>query len=455
MGREFILRTVGIAFLAVVLLIPVAMIRDLVSERQARRNEAIADIAFGWGARQTITDPYLAVPYTRRWIEVMTEIVDGKPKERRSEHAEAGVVRIPVDTVNWTLNVTTLEKARGIHKARLYQTRAQVSGRITIPARLLATEANSRYEWARPRIVLGVSDPRGIRSVSALMLGGSRIEFAPGAGDAALMNGVHAMLETDADKSAGTFDFSFTTEIAGSEALDIAPIAKDTTVTLRADWPHPSFHGPFLPARHEIRTDGFDASWKVSQYASQGAERLRTCTASKACAALSQQVLGVALIEPIGVYQKLERASKYGFLFVGLLFVAFFLFELLQRLVIHPIQYLLVGLALAIFFLLITALSEHVSFEVAYAIATAACVGLVTFYVIRVLQGARRGLAFGAGLGLLYGALYLLLKAEDYALLAGSVLMFALLAGVMIATRRIDWYRLTGSRAGQQAPALP
>ncbi len=455
MGRDFILRTAGIAFLAIVLLVPVAMIRDLVSERQARRNEAIADIAFGWGARQTVTDPYLAVPYTRRWTEVVTEIVDGKPKERRSEHAEPGVVRIPVDAVNWTLNVATLEKARGIHKARLYQTRAQVSGRITIPPRLVGVEPNSRYEWARPRIVLGVSDPRGIRSVSPLAFGSTRIEFAPGTGDAALLNGVHAMLEVDAERSAGTYEFSFTTEIAGSEALDIAPIAKDTTVALRADWPHPSFHGPFLPARHDIRADGFDAGWKVSQYASQGAERLRTCGATKPCAAINQQVLGVALIEPIGVYQKLERASKYGFLFVGLLFVAFFLFELLQRLVIHPIQYLLVGLALAIFFLLITALSEHITFEAAYAIATAACVGLITFYVVRVLQSARRGLSFGGGLALLYGALYLLLKAEDYALLAGSVLMFALLAGVMIATRRIDWYRLTRGRSAQEAPALP
>jgi inner membrane protein len=168
-----------------------------------------------------------------------------------------------------------------------------------------------------------------------------------------------------------------------------------------------------------------------------------------------KQLLGVALIEPVGVYQKLERASKYGFLFVGLLFLAFFLFELLQRLPIHPIQYLLVGLAVAIFFLLITALSEHISFDAAYAIATAACVGLVTFYLVRMLRSIAGALAFGGSLALLYAALFMLLKAEDYALLAGTILLFALLAGLMIGTRRTDWYAITRARNTRAAPASP
>src|SRR5207253_6306779 len=227
---------------------------------------------------------------------------------------------------------------------------------------------------------------------------------------------------------AETVEFSFTVELGGSEAFALAPSGTDTAVTLRADWPHPSFQGRFLPARHEISADGFTASWKVSRLAAQGAK---------------SDSIAVSFIEPVGLYQQLERASKYGFLFIGLTAAAFMLLELLRRLAIHPVQYALVGLALAIFFLLLTALSEHIAFAAAYAVATAACVGLITIYLIRVLHSTILGLAFGGALTALYAVLYALLQSEDYALLGGSLLLFGLLAAVMIATRRVDWYRLT------------
>ena len=150
----------------------------------------------------------------------------------------------------------------------------------------------------------------------------------------------------------------------------------------------------------------------------------------------------MSFIEPVGVYQSLERASKYGFLFLGLTFAGFMLIELLRRLAIHPVQYTLVGLALAMFFLLLVALSEHIDFGAAYAIATAACVGIVTVYLVRVLASAALGIALGATLAGLYGLLYALLKAEDYSLLGGTILLFALLAAVMLGTRRVDWYAL-------------
>ena len=150
----------------------------------------------------------------------------------------------------------------------------------------------------------------------------------------------------------------------------------------------------------------------------------------------------VSFIEPVGLYRQLERASKYGFHFIGLTFGAFLLFELLRRLAIHPIQYALVGLALAMFFLLLTALSEHLNFAAAYATAALACVGLIAAYLVRVLRSVGAGLAVGAVLGALYAMLYALLQAEDYSLLGGSLLLFALLAAIMLATRGVDWYLL-------------
>jgi len=158
---------------------------------------------------------------------------------------------------------------------------------------------------------------------------------------------------------------------------------------------------------------------------------------------LTAQELGVSFVEPAGLYLRLERASKYGFLFIGLTFAAFLLFELFRRLPIHPVQYTLVGLALAMFFLLLTALSEHIAFALAYTVATLACVTLIGAYVGYVMRSATMGSAFGAALGALFGVLYMLLRAEDYALLAGSILLFVLLAALMLATRRVDWYELT------------
>ena len=287
-------------------------------------------------------------------------------------------------------------------------------------------------EAERPRLVLGVSDPHGIRSVSPLVASGAERPFAPGSGDSAVAAGVHVLLPELRAAEARSLDFAYSLLLAGSGALAVAPLGSNTSVTMRSDWAHPSFAGRFLPLKHEIGAEGFSAEWKVSQYAAPG-------TANR-------QELAVSFIEPAGLYQQLERASKYGFLFIGLTFAAFLLFELLRRLAIHPIQYLLVGLALAMFFLLLTALSEHIPFAAAYAIATFSCVGLISVYLVRVLRSAFSGLAFGTALAALYAMLYALLKAEDYSLIGGSLLLFGLLAVVMLATRRVDWYASSAAR---------
>jgi inner membrane protein len=446
MDRAQLLKTLVVAGLALALLVPVAMIRDLIGERQARRNEAVQGIAEGWGGRQALTGPYLAVPYERSWTEVTRDTVDGKERVRRIERSESLVARIPVETLDWQVEAATSEKARGIYRARLYVARIHAQGTFAIPANLGVAELDARIRWGKPRFALGVADPRGLRSVSALTLDGTTHEFLPGAGDRMLAAGVHAPLDLAVPGQARSVAFRFSLELAGSEAFAIAPLGRQTTVTMRADWAHPSFQGVFLPARHELRADGFSAHWQVSWYAAQGAERLAACR-REPCPVLAAPELAVSFIEPVSLYQQLERASKYGFLFIGLTFTAFFLFELLRRLAIHPIQYALVGLALAIFFLLLTALAEHLAFGLAYAIATLACTGLLAIYLARVLQNWRHGIAFGAALGGLFGALYLLVQAEDYALLGGALLLFALLAATMLATRRLDWYRLTRRQA--------
>jgi inner membrane protein len=407
-------RPVLVGLLALGLFIPVGMIQGLVAERQARSNEAIDGIAKGWGGRQTLTGPSLVVPYSRT----------------RGDKVEQLQLRLPAESVQWSLEARVGEKSRGLYKARLYAATALVKGRFTVPAHFGVTgDKDTRISLHTPRLSLGVSDPRGIRGAERLTLDGKTWEFSPGSGDQGVAGGVHAPLPGLDPAQRRTLEFSFSIEVAGSQALSVAPQGSDASVTLRADWPHPSFQGEFLPARYEPGAQGFLAHWRISPFASQ-----------------SSQVLGVSFIEPAGLYQRLERASKYGFLFIGLTFAAFLLVEMLRRLAIHPAQYALVGLALAMFFLLLTALSEHITFLWAYLAAALACVGLITAYLVRVLQSARLGLAFGAALGGLYAILYALLKAEDHALLGGALLLFGLLAAVMLATRKVDWYALGSAR---------
>ncbi|TAK85815.1 MAG: cell envelope integrity protein CreD [Betaproteobacteria bacterium] len=438
MNRALLLKTFVVAALALLLMVPVVMIQSLVAERQARANEAIAGIAEGWGKRQTVAGPYIALPYERRWTEVKRDTVDGKARETRTERMEWQVLRLPAAALDWTVDADIGEKARGIYRARLYTARLAATGSIAIPGRGGLEDGTSRYKWGTPRLVLGVSDALGIRAAPDLAVSNRKYPFSPGTADPNLSGGLHAPLDGLDLSRAQTLTFSLSLELGGSEAFALAPLGADTTVAMRADWPHPSFQGRYLPARHEIDASGFRASWKVSRFAASGAEG---ANCAFPCSRLSQAI-AVSFIEPVGLYQSLERASKYGFLFLGLTFAAFMLVELLRRLAIHPIQYTLVGLALAMFFLLLVALSEHIAFAAAYAVATAACVGVITIYLVRVLESAMLGLAFGAALAGLYGMLFALLKAEDYALLGGSVLLFALLAAVMVGTRHVGWYGL-------------
>jgi len=223
-------------------------------------------------------------------------------------------------------------------------------------------------------------------------------------------------------------------------------------IQLRSNWPHPSFGGQFLPLERHISPTGFDATWRVSALASTaqqdvlqqhplcsihaGADDGGVDSPEKGCT----ETLGVTFVDPTNTYALSNRATKYGLLFIALTFVAVGLFELMRALRVHPVQYLLVGAAISIFFLLLVSLSEQLPFATAYAIAASACVALLTFYASHMLRSWQRGLPFGAGIATLYGLLYVLLQLEQKALVVGAIALFAVLALVMTLTRKVDWY---------------
>lgn len=449
-----------VMIVALLVQLPMSMIGGLTAERKARRDGVVADIARSAAEAQQLAGPLILVPYTHRSMEVTTRSDDsGRSHSTRRERLRKGWVALLPEALEIDGALRLQTKRRGIYRARLYSGQLELRGHFVVPPGHRIHRSGPEYEWGRARLVVGVSDPRGLREAARVEWDDVPLALHPGGAEApALASGIHAdlgALSNPAAAQAREHRFRISLALRGSQRLEILPLGRTTRVALASDWPHPSFTGRLLPeADTRVSEAGFAATWATSHFATNLAQALQDCLDSARCADYARNAFGVAFIEPVDLYLTLERAMKYGFLFIGLTFAAFFLFEVLARLAIHPIQYALVGIALAVFFLLLLSLSEHFAFAPSYALAALACVALIGFYLSFVLQGARRGLLFAAGLGTLYALLYAVLRLEDHALLMGSALIFALLAATMIGTRRVDWYRVAPAQGGA-ASATP
>jgi len=448
MQRSLLWKIALIGAVALLMQIPVEMVRGLVAERKQVRDGVIADIARGSSEAQKIVGPILYVPWTRRNTETTTTTDDGgRNRTTSKEKIERGHVALLPHTLTVDGTVALQEKHRSLYKAHLYTLNVTLHGTFELPPGLGMTDGSGTLEWGRALLVLGIRDPRGIRDGVRLDWGGTDPSLHPGGVEAAgAPTGFHADLGPLAGahgKGSTRQSFRIALSLLGTERLDIVPVGATTTVSLASAWPHPSFTGQVLPdAGSRVSAEGFSATWRTTHFATNLAQLHQRCAQSKQCDAFNQLSLGVSFFQPVDLYQTVERSVKYGFLFILLTFSAFFLFEVLRQLAIHPVQYALVGAALAIFFLLLISLSEHIGFARAYAIATCACVALIGYYVGHVLGSLRRGAGFAAALAALYGLLYVLLRSEDHALLLGALLVFACLAAAMLATRKVDWYRI-------------
>ena len=449
--------------IALLMQIPVGMIRGLVAERKQARDGVIAEIARGSSEAQRIAGPILYIPWTRRSSEATTTTDEsGRSQTTNREKIERGQVALLPDTLAVEGSIDLQEKHRSLYKAHLYTLNATLGGTFTLPPGLGLAEGPGTLEWGHALLVLGIQDTRGIRDGVQFDWSGSRPALYPGGVEAAgVPNGIHADLGSLAAATARTsttHQFRITLSLLGTERLDIVPVGAATTVSLTSKWPHPGFTGRILPdAGTGVSSDGFAATWRTSHFATNLAQLHQRCVQSRQCDAFNQHTLALSFIQPVDLYQTVERSVKYGFLFIALTFAAFFLFEVLKRLSIHPVQYALVGVALAVFFLLLISLSEHLGFAVAYAIATGACVALIGYYVGHVLKSKLRGIGFAMALTALYSLLYVLLRAEDHALLMGSLLVFLCVAAAMVATRKVDWYSIdaNGPLPGQPAAQKP
>ncbi|MGY6040289.1 cell envelope integrity protein CreD [Aeromonas sp. AE23HZ002T15] len=431
-------KVVMLLLLCLLLMIPVHSIMELNRERQAYRSQAIHSIMASSSGPQRLIGPVLVQPYTR----TVTIEQDGK-RFVRTEQVYRYLLPEQLE-VRASMEVTP--RKLGIYQAQVYQTRLSLTG--TLPTALdgkaligggqgMTEEAGSNMTPGNPYLSLVLSDARGINSVPELQLGEARIPFAPGAllGDG--MAGIHAPLATLPTEN-GRFHIEL--DLQGMNALEVVPLGQDSKFSLSGNWPHPNFIGDFLPGKRTLGEQGFEASWQTSWFATDMESRFNRLMGGTGGKLPS---FNVSLVQPVDHYQLNERAAKYALLFIGLTFLSFFMFELLKGLRVHPIQYALVGMGLVVFYLVLLALTEHIGFGLAYLAASLASVALNGFYLSHVLGGTRQGLGFAALLGLVYSILFGLLQAEEIALLLGALLLFAVLALIMLLTRKLDWYQLT------------
>jgi len=441
MQRSLGLKMGAILLLITLLLVGLWWIGSIVTERQSRRDEVVKDIAQSSSLAQTLSGPILVVPYEKAVQEVTNDPQTGKP--RFTEGRITGELLFLPETFHVEGDIPTERRARGIYEARLYHANLRIRSMFEVPAHYGVTADLAAYRFGRPAIALGISDIRGIESSSKVSVNGAPGRVIAGTTSSLLGAGLHVPLELADNDHPPRLEFAMDLTVQGTGELHVIPVGRESRVALRSDWASPGFIGQYLPVRHEIGPRGFKADWAMSFFSTNLEETLRHCSDSgAACEDFKSRVFGVSFVDPVDQYLKTDRAIKYALLFIALTFAGFFLFEVLRKLSVHPVQYGLVGAALALFYLLLLSLSEHVGFGVAYVLSSSACVGLIGFYVGSILRSGLRGLGFACGLTLLYGTLYALVSADDYALLMGSMLLFALLAVVMILTRRVDWFAL-------------
>jgi len=443
MQRTLLYKILIILGLAILIAVALAMIQTTISDRAQFRQDAVKSVSAESVREQTITGPVLVIPYTDDYDEV----IPAGSKQEAAETVHRSVARkhlVFPNQLDIDGNLETYRRYRGIHQVLMYSGAHSIKGDFTLPAASALPRASGRsvVTVGRAYLTLGIEDVRGIADFPKVNWNGGVVEFQQGSGMQPARGGLHADLPaTNLDTKAS---FAFQLKLNGIERQHFVPVGKNNTITLTSNWPHPQFGGDFLPApSRTVDAKGFHATWTIASLATNAQQQLRdNALATESAQLRPVDSFNVAFIEPVNVYSMAERATKYGLLFVTLTFAAFFMFEILKQLPIHPVQYLLVGLALVLFFLLLVSLSEHIAFMFAYLAASSACIVLIGYYLSAVLGDWRRGMGFGVGLTLLYGALYGLLVSENNALVLGSLLLFAVLAAVMVATRKVDWYQI-------------
>lgn len=414
--------------LILLLLIPTFMIDNLVSERMQRQENAFEEVSEKWAGRQTIAGPIVSIPYREFYKDT-----SGTVGELRK------YIHVMPDLLKIDGSVLPEMRYRGIYEIVVYGSQLKLEGNFS---NLINQNYNVRKEnilFNEAFLSVGISDLRGLEDQITLQWNNKPYSFNSGIeSNDVLESAIHADLKLDENDSVnGNFNFSLLLNLKGSTSLFFAPIGKETLVNLKSKWTTPSFDGAFLPDKRTVDVNGFDAYWKVLHLNRSYPQFWLNDKNS-----LSGSEFGINLILPIDSYTKTDRSIKYAILFIALTFLIFFFLELLNNKSVHPLQYILIGFALCIFYVLLLSFSEHISYNLAYLIASVMTIGLITWYARSILNERKLAILVGGNLVILYGFIFTIIQIEDYALLMGSLGLFIILAAVMYFSKKISWAEL-------------
>jgi inner membrane protein len=416
--NRILLKGLLIGFLILIMLIPQVFISNLVNEREQRRQQVVEEVSSKWAGSQSITGPLLIVPYVK--TNEKTHV-----PERRNAYFLPDQLKI-----NGSLLPEV--RKRSLYSVTLYHSDLELSGRFdALPLQKLRIDP-SEVLWNEVKLAVGIDDARGLEEEVRLDWNNTAAPMEAGVPENGVLNdGLSSLVNT---QNGGTFRIHI--KLKGSDYLHFTPVGKTTEVTLQSPWKDPKFEGQYLPSQQaEVTDKGFVAKWKIMQVSRSYPQYW-----TKSDMQISSSAFGVQLIQPADNYAKTDRSVKYALLFIGLTFVVFFFIELLQKKQIHPLQYLMVGMALCIFYTLLLSISEYTGFDPAYLIAATATVSLIGIYVWSIFRNGKTATGFIAALAALYGYIYMLIQLQDYALLFGSIGLFVILAVIMLYSRKIDWY---------------
>ena len=429
-------RLIAVAVLALVLLIPLHLVESVVRDRYHTYQDVVADIAGAWSSDQLVAGPILVVPYTEK-VEVRDEFITPTGEKKTSTRWETCRRRAIILPEKLNIDGTLVPEMRhrGIYRVRVFTAELVVSGafrNLRAAIESLSSEDHlEEIEWSKAVVGFGIEDPRGILRVDGFDFNGHAVQPGPGTTLGEILpRGFHAPV---GEVISDSLEFNLPIVIRGSGSLRFLPLGETTGAILRSEWPHPSFVGDVLPAVRSIDDQGFSAEWTIPLLNRSYPQAWSAADS----VAIDEIEAGVRLFEPVALYDLVTRAVKYGLLFIVLTFLTLGLIELVVDVRLSLVQFLLIGVALALFFLILVALAEHIGFTTAYVLASAMVVGINTLYCAAILASRRTSAVVGVVLTVIYTVLFLILKAEDYALLGGTLLLVVALTVTMYFTRKI------------------
>lgn len=423
--NKLILKSFFIGFLVLALLIPTFLIMYLVNERKERKQEVTREISNKWSAAQTITGPFLVVPYTETESNVLVK----------------KYLYILPEQLEVNGNIETEIRYRSIYKVPVYTAKpVTLKGKFSKNA-LSAVNINPlSLRWDEAKFCVGITDMKGVKE-QAIKWNDRLLTMEPGLPESSIaQQGINAVLPLDSSFVNAENDFLIQLTLQGSERLYFTPVGSNTTVHLGSEWNNPAFDGKYLPDTEKINKSNFEADWKISQF-NRDFPKLFS-NSSNVSRSVEESAFGVILLSPFDAYAQTMRSLKYAILIIALTFFAYFFTEIFQKRPVHPLQYILIGMALVVFYTLLLSLSEYILFPSAYLTAAVATILLLSWYTFSIFKKLNTTVMFAVMLAVLYLFIYVLIQMQDNALLFGSIGLFVLLALAMYLSRKIDWYRI-------------